>query len=174
MQSSIHLYPKHGCTTEIQIRRGLQLFSPQYLSHYQTKPYVVGTQKNRLSETIRLSTYNIGLADKIRILEQANRSLSRVLHNQVLFSQFSKTNIKTFTTSVYRDQPLRLRSIIRVCVVRHLAFKAVFIVDQTKVSVVRCSFNFCFNHFPECFLSQADVFENIQENRSCFLCDLKV
>ena len=62
---------------EVQIRRGLQLFSPQYLSYYPTKPHVVRTQKNRLIETILLSTHNIGLADKIRILEQAKCSLSR-------------------------------------------------------------------------------------------------
>ena len=30
------------------------------------KPYVVGTQKNRLSETILLSTHNMGLSGVIR------------------------------------------------------------------------------------------------------------
>ena len=64
---------------EVQIRRGLQFFSTQYLSYYPTKPYIVGTRKNRLTETILLSTHNIGLADKISSLEQANRSLSRAL-----------------------------------------------------------------------------------------------
>ena len=65
--------------SEVQIRRGLQLFSPQYLSYYPTKPYVVGTYKNRLIEKILLSTYNIGLVDEIRILEQEKRSLSKAL-----------------------------------------------------------------------------------------------
>ena len=55
------------------------LFPPQYLSYYPTKPYVVGTQKNRLIEMILLSTHNIGLADKIRVLEQAKCSLSKTL-----------------------------------------------------------------------------------------------
>ena len=58
----------------VQIRRGLWLSSPQYLTYNPTKPYVVGTQKNSLIETILLSTYFIGLADKIRNLEQAKSS----------------------------------------------------------------------------------------------------
>ena len=36
---------------EVQIERGIQLFSPQYLSYYPTNPYDVGTQKNHLTET---------------------------------------------------------------------------------------------------------------------------
>ena len=35
------------------------MFSNPYLTLY---PYVLGTQKNRLSETILLSTHNIGFA----------------------------------------------------------------------------------------------------------------
>ena len=51
------------------------LFRPQYLSYYPTKPYVVGTQKNRLIKTILLSTYSIELADEIRILELVSETL---------------------------------------------------------------------------------------------------
>ena len=39
----------------------------------------MGTQKNRLTETIILSTHNIGLEGQIRILELAKHSLSRGL-----------------------------------------------------------------------------------------------
>ena len=56
---------------EVQIRRGIQLFTPQYLSYYLTKPYDVCTQTNHFNEPILLRTHNIGEADKIRILEQA-------------------------------------------------------------------------------------------------------
>ena len=57
----------------VQIRRALQLF------YHPTKPYDVGTQKNRLSATIILSTHNIGYEGQIRILAHANRPLSRAL-----------------------------------------------------------------------------------------------
>ena len=67
---------------EVQIRRSIQFFSQQYLSYYPTKPYDVGTQKNRL-ETILLSTHNIGLEGQIRILEHAKRPLSRDLRLQL-------------------------------------------------------------------------------------------
>ena len=40
---------------------------------------VVGTQKNRLTETILLSTHNIGFGGQIRILEHEKRSLSRAV-----------------------------------------------------------------------------------------------
>ena len=56
------------CATEVQIRNGLQLFSPQYLSKYQTKPYDVGAQNYRLVETILLSTHSTGLEGQIRII----------------------------------------------------------------------------------------------------------
>ena len=46
----------------------VQLFSPQFLSYYYSESYVVGTQKNRLSDTILLSTHNIGVQVQIRIL----------------------------------------------------------------------------------------------------------
>ena len=48
---------------------GIQLFLPQFLAYYQSKLYVVGTQNNRFSETIFLSTHSIGLDIQIRILE---------------------------------------------------------------------------------------------------------
>ena len=54
------------------MKRGIQLFSPQYLSYYSTYPYVVGTQKNRLTETILLSTNNIGFKVNITILNLQN------------------------------------------------------------------------------------------------------
>ena len=39
------------------------------------KTYVVGTQKNRLTETILLSTHNIGFGDQISMLEREKRIL---------------------------------------------------------------------------------------------------
>ena len=68
-----------GKGSEVQIRKSIQLFSLQYLSYYPTKPYAVGTKKNRLNETILLSTHNIGLEGQIRILKHAKRPLSRAL-----------------------------------------------------------------------------------------------
>ena len=55
------------------------VFSQQYLSKDSTKPYVVGTQKNRLPETILLSTYNIGFKGHKRILVLEIFVLSRTL-----------------------------------------------------------------------------------------------
>ena len=52
-----------------QIRRGLQLFTPKYLSYYPTKPYDMGTLKN--CETILLSAHNIRLEGQIRMLEHS-------------------------------------------------------------------------------------------------------
>ena len=40
------------------------------------KTYGVGTQKNRLTETILWSTYNIGFGGQIRILEHEKRSFN--------------------------------------------------------------------------------------------------
>ena len=51
----------HNEEPEAQIRRRIQLFSPQYLAYHPTKPYDEGTQKNCLTETTLLSTHNIGL-----------------------------------------------------------------------------------------------------------------
>ena len=51
------------------------------------KTYAVGTQQNRLSETILLSTHNIGFKGQIRILEHENRSLCRALLNIVKVSK---------------------------------------------------------------------------------------
>ena len=61
------------------IRGSEQVFSPQYFSYYSTKSYVVGTQKNRLTDTILWSTLNIGFECQIRILEHENIPLSRAL-----------------------------------------------------------------------------------------------
>ena len=55
------------------------LYPTIYLSYFPTKAYIVGTQMNRLNETTLLRTYNIGLVDKIRILEQLKRFLPRSL-----------------------------------------------------------------------------------------------
>ena len=55
------------------------IFYPQYLSYYSTKPYVVGTQKKHLTETILLSTHNIGFECQIRILEHEIFALSRAV-----------------------------------------------------------------------------------------------
>ena len=52
------------------------------LSYSLSETYVVGTQKNRLIETILLSTHKIGLEDQIRILEHAKHSISRALKNK--------------------------------------------------------------------------------------------
>ena len=57
--------------TRVRIKRSLQLFSTKYLSYYPTKPYDIDTQKNHLSETILLSTNNVGLEGQIRLLEPA-------------------------------------------------------------------------------------------------------
>ena len=46
--------------------------------------YVVGTQKNRLTETILLSTHNIGFGSQIRILEHDKYPLSRALHEETI------------------------------------------------------------------------------------------
>ena len=43
------------------------------------KTYVMDTQKNRLTETILLSTHNIGFGGQMRILEHEKRSLSTAL-----------------------------------------------------------------------------------------------
>ena len=51
-----------------------------YLSkHSLIKTYVVGTQKNFLTEMILLSTHTIGFGGQIRILEHEKRSLSSAL-----------------------------------------------------------------------------------------------
>ena len=63
----------------------------------------MGTQKTHLIETILLSTHNIGLADKIRILEQAKHSLSRALFysfNQI--ENCSPTGVCPCTVIRYR------------------------------------------------------------------------
>ena len=54
--------------TEVKIRRSIQLYFQQYLSYHPTEPYAVGTQRNRLIDTILLSTHIIGLDGKIMIL----------------------------------------------------------------------------------------------------------
>ena len=66
--------------------RGIQLFSPQYLSYYRIKPNCVGPQKNCPIDTILLSTHNIGLKGQIRISEHAKRPLSGALSLSILLS----------------------------------------------------------------------------------------
>ena len=65
------------------IIRGLDIgeysFTPQYLSHYWTQPYVVRTQKNCLCDTILLSTNNIAFGCQIRISEHKLQALSSIL-----------------------------------------------------------------------------------------------
>ena len=60
-------------------KEGYSALFPQFLSYYLSKPNVVGTQKNRFTETLLLGTHNIGLEGPKRILEHAKRSLSRSL-----------------------------------------------------------------------------------------------
>ena len=45
------------------------MFYPEQLTYYSIKPYVVCTQKNRLTETLLLSTHDIGFECRIGILE---------------------------------------------------------------------------------------------------------
>ena len=61
------------------MRRSKLVFTQQYLSYYSTKHYVVGTQKNRLTETIPLITHTIGLEGHIRIWDCEILFLSRAL-----------------------------------------------------------------------------------------------
>ena len=70
---------KRGLNRGPDKKGGKQLFSKQYLSYYPTKPYDVGTQKNRLNETIHLSTHIVGLCCLIKSLEHAKRPVSRAL-----------------------------------------------------------------------------------------------
>ena len=79
------LSPILHTTAEVQIMRGIQLFSPQFLSYYKSKPYVVHTQKNRLTETILLSTHNIGLDGQKMNSEHEKRPLSRALQEMFYF-----------------------------------------------------------------------------------------
>ena len=58
-----------GFSPEVQIKRDIQLFSPQNLPYYQRIPYNVGTQKRPLSESILLSIHNIGFKGQLAILE---------------------------------------------------------------------------------------------------------
>ena len=50
------------------------IFSRQYLSYDSLKLYVVGTQKNRLIETVLLSTHNIGFDGHVIIWGCENSS----------------------------------------------------------------------------------------------------
>ena len=52
------------------------------------KTFVVGTQKNRLTETIILSTHNIGFGGQIRSLKHTKRSLSRDLSESMPDNSF--------------------------------------------------------------------------------------
>ena len=62
------------------MRGSEQVYSPQNFTCYSTKSYVVGTQMNRLTEMISLSTHNIGFDCQIRILDHETCPLSRALH----------------------------------------------------------------------------------------------
>ena len=48
------------CTPDLELRVCIK----KYFPYYSTKTYVVGTQKNRLNETVLLSTQNIKLMGK--------------------------------------------------------------------------------------------------------------
>ena len=66
----------------------------------QTIPYDGVTQKNHLNETILLSTHNIGLEGKIRVLEHAELPLSRAqLHSIFLSKEGRRLN-------PFQNQPL--------------------------------------------------------------------
>ena len=58
-------------STEVQIRSGIQLFFPLFLFYHYSKCYVVGTQKNHLTDE-----------RQIGILEHAKRPLSRAEVNR--------------------------------------------------------------------------------------------
>ena len=60
-----------------------------YSTCYPTKSYVVGTQKNRLTETILLSTHNIGFECQIRILEHEKCPISRALFRKCMICLFA-------------------------------------------------------------------------------------
>ena len=57
-----------------EIRNEL-VFSHPYLSYDSSKPYAVGTQKNRLIDTILLSTHNIGFWSQVMIWRCENKKL---------------------------------------------------------------------------------------------------
>ena len=62
----------------------------------------MGTQNNRLTETILLSTHNIGLDGQIMILEHAKRPLSRALRSQIKELKFYEndfTGLEVFELS---------------------------------------------------------------------------
>ena len=65
------MFLKSSAAYLFYVGKSIQTFRGEYFSYYPTKPYVVSTQKNHLIETMLLSTHNIGLVDKMRILEQA-------------------------------------------------------------------------------------------------------
>ena len=65
------------------------------------KTYIVGTQKNRLTEKILLSTHTIGFEGWTNILEHEKRSLSRALHYELYHM---KTYLWGFVTSIDSDQ----------------------------------------------------------------------
>ena len=69
------------------INRGTHLFSPQYLPYFPIKCYNVGTQKNHLTETILLSTHNIGLEDQLWMLKHGKLPLCRALNNFKIIPQ---------------------------------------------------------------------------------------
>ena len=50
----------------VHVRPLVRVCSKKYFSYFSTKTYVVGTQKNRLNETVLLSTHNIGSNQWVR------------------------------------------------------------------------------------------------------------
>ena len=77
LHSLIHRHTQSSTWTYagVKIRKGLQVFPPQFLAYYQTKPYVVATQKNLLSEKIIMRTHNTGFWGQLRILEHEIRPI---------------------------------------------------------------------------------------------------
>ena len=83
------------------IRGSEQLFSPQYFPYYSIKSYVVGTQKNCLTQMILLSTHNIVFECKIMIFEHEKCPFSSsvcgvlILNNSNPFSPTSNLQQNT-------------------------------------------------------------------------------
>ena len=74
----------------------------------------MGTQKNRLTELILLSTCNIGFGGRIRFLQHAKRPLSRALKmlttTKVYFSVRIPRDFDVTNATVHRNILLRFRS----------------------------------------------------------------
>ena len=86
--------------SEVQIKRGIQLFSQHYLYYYSNNPYVVGTQKNRLTETILLSTHNIGFNGQNISLGHAKRCVSSAIVESGIYN-FHRVVLSFISTREY-------------------------------------------------------------------------